>query len=104
MTDSSEHISISKIEHGPTKGIPDGYYLLGGCGEPQWCLVYLYDHHDFDGVRHIAYGRQDGGALMPVYDLRADAILVPAAVLASNKATKEVELSPNNVGESNGTE
>ena len=61
-------------------GKPDGYYLIGEQGGDQWCLVYLYSHEDFGGVRHLAFGPQDGSALVPVWDLRHDTVLLPATV------------------------
>ena len=67
-------------------GKPDGYYLIGEQGGDQWCLVYLYDHADFDGVRHLAFGPQDGSALMPVWDLRHDTVLLPATIHLNGSA------------------
>jgi hypothetical protein len=72
--------------------LPDGYYLLSRPGEPK-CLVYLYDHPDFDGVRHVAYGAQDGGGLQPVWDLCDDAILEPAWVVLSTAPMTTTMLS-----------
>ena len=61
-------------------GKPDGYYLIGEKGGDEWCLVYLYAHADFEGVRHLAFGMQDGGGLLPVWDLRHDSVLLPATI------------------------
>jgi hypothetical protein len=82
-------------ERAPTAGLPDGYYFMGGCGDPQWCLVYLYDHPDFGGVRHIAYGAQDGGGLVPVWGIREDAELVPAVAVSADRAMTLADLRPN---------
>lgn len=61
-------------------GRPDGYYLIGQEGSKDWCLVYLYGHADFGGVRHVAFGPQDGSALISVWDLRHDTTLVPVRI------------------------
>ena len=60
-------------------GKPDGYYLIGREGVDQWCLVYLYQVGR-NGKRHVAFGPQDGSALMPVWDLRDDTVLLPATI------------------------
>jgi len=65
--------------------LKDGYYFLSSKQDPQKCLIYLYDHPDFNGMRHISYGRHDGGALMPVTDLIEDAILEPVAFVKSTE-------------------
>ena len=62
------------------KGKPDGYYLLRSPGDEQGTLVYLYNHADFKGRRHLAFGAQDGGGLLPVADLRDDARLTPVQI------------------------
>lgn len=61
-------------------GKPDGYYLIGEPDGKHWCLVYLYAHKDFEGVRHVAFGPQDGSGLVPVWDLRHDTELVPVSI------------------------
>jgi hypothetical protein len=51
-----------------TSHLPNGYYLISTEEGTDSCLVYLYDHSDFDGVRHFAYGMQDGGVFISVND------------------------------------
>lgn len=77
----------------PKKEYPDGYYILEhkqSNGEP--CLVYLYDHPDFNGKRHIAFGAQDGGDIMPVNELIEDAILLPVKIIPNETPTTTEEL------------
>ena len=59
---------------------PDGFYLITTTGEADPCLVKLYDHPDFGGVRHVAFGPWDGAALMPVTDLKSDSVLKSVAI------------------------
>ncbi len=42
--------------------------------------MYLYDHPDFNGVRHLSFGAHDGSALMPVTDLAANSVLTPVSL------------------------
>lgn len=63
------------------QGKPDGYYLLRSPGDAQGTLVYLYNHTDFKGRRHLAFGAQHGGGLLPVADLRDDATLTPVRLV-----------------------
>lgn len=61
--------------------LTDGYYHIKTPNEDQPTLVYLYDHEDFNGVRHIAYGAQHGGGIVPVTDLREDVVLTPVQII-----------------------
>ena len=70
-----------------TKGLKDGYYLISSKKDTQKSLVYLYDHPDFNGVRHISFGHPDGFALMPVWDLSEDSILEPVNISIGSKPT-----------------
>lgn len=69
-------------EHEQTIGKPDGYYLISvKDGQDPPCLCYLYDHPDFDGARHIAYGAQHGGGIIPVWDLLETVVLTPVKIV-----------------------
>lgn len=60
-----------------TRDLPSGYYLVLAPGEPERVPVYLYDHADFCGVRHLSYFAHHGGVLMPVTDLLDGLVLIP---------------------------
>lgn len=74
-----------------TDSLPNGFYLLKNPQEPQTSLVRLYDHPDFEGLRHIAFGPWDGAALMPVSDLRDDSVLTPATITAGKTPTNDLD-------------
>ena len=59
---------------------PDGFYFISSPSEPESCLVKMYDHPDFGGVRHVAFGPWDGSGLMPVTDLEPDSVLKPVVI------------------------
>lgn len=73
--------------------LPDGYYVISSPKEPRKCLVYLYDHPDFNGVRHLSWMHQDGSALMPVTDLTEESILTPVKLVPSTTPTTTTDLS-----------
>jgi len=94
----------TSTSHGyPISEYPNGYYIIIG-PENQPCVVYLYAHEDFNGVRHIAYGAQDGGAFLPVTDLRDDTVLIPLSLYESSPnapdTTETLEHRFNNKAES----
>ena len=62
-------------EPNATRNKPDGYYLIGQIEKPEWCLIYLYAHADFDGVRRVAFGQQDGGGSLSVLELITQKLL-----------------------------
>jgi hypothetical protein len=73
-----------------THHLPNGYYIISTEEGTTSCLVYLYDHPDFEGVRHFAYGAQDGGGFVSVNDLVSDRLIpVTIARTLGNPSTNE---------------
>lgn len=71
---------MHKKEPVVTDGKPDGFYLLRSSMVSESSLVKLYNHKNFNGVRHIAFGAWDGGGIIPVWDLRDDSTLTPVSI------------------------
>lgn len=69
--------------------LKDGFYIISSLGDIDHngsCLVYLYDHPDFNGVRHISYNAVDGAAIVPITDLNNNTVLTPVNFIISDIA------------------
>ena len=78
---------------------PDGYYLISNKDEPEKSIVYLYTPNGFsDGrdeiqtTRHIAFNPIDGGAVMPIWDVKTGTSLKPIGVTFSTRPIKNEDL------------
>lgn len=78
---------------------PNGYYLLSNPDDPEKCLVYLYTPSGYpDGrdeeqtTRHLAFNPTDGGAIIPIWDIRDDSKLEPISFCKSTKPITNKEL------------
>ncbi len=78
---------------------PDGYYLLSNPCELEKSVVYLYTPDAFaDGrdeeqtTRHLAFNPTDGGAVIPVWDVKSDTKLEPLSFCKSTRPTTNEEL------------
>ncbi len=69
-----------------TDDLPDGFYLIKNKNN-ELSLVKLYDHPDFNGVRHIGFGAWDGGILIPVTDMNDDVSLIPVTISVKDLPT-----------------
>lgn len=72
--------------------LPNGFYLLKNADEVHVSLVKLYDHPDFNGTRHLAFGSWDGGGFLPLTDLRQDSVLQPISIGLSQTPSNDLEV------------
>jgi hypothetical protein len=75
--------------------LPDGFYLIRNPQDPQTSLVKLYDHPEFNGIRHVVFGAWDGGGFVSIDDLADGTSLVPVLILPSSlPPTNDLDEAP----------
>jgi hypothetical protein len=81
-TELSKTASAQSSVNGATStdGLGDGFYMLTGPNGEEPCLVRLYTPKE-PPIRGIGFGVWDGGAFMPLSDLRDGSKLNPVKIV-----------------------